>query len=166
MYSQLGQKNQSEQVLRQVLQLDPSDAGASNDLGYSLAERDTDLALAEDLVSKALRAEPGNPSFLDSMGWVLYKRGKFDAAQNCLSKAATPESNADPVVLDHLGDTLYRLGLTEQAAAQWKLASRRLAEVPAMARQDLQNLREQLLAKQRQMQTGQAVTVAPVAKGE
>jgi tetratricopeptide (TPR) repeat protein len=163
LYTRLGQKDQSEQVLAHVLKLDPSYAGASNDLGYTWAEQGKNLGEAETLVRKALQLEPDNLSFLDSMGWVLYKRGKYPEALQKLTRAALL---ADPVVLDHLGDTLYRLGERAKAAVQWQQATQKIADLHEDDRDDLKQLREQLLRKQQQLDTGQPVGVAPVAEGE
>jgi len=164
LYARIGRQRESDQVLDQIVKLDPSYAGASNDLGYSWAEQGKNLTRAEELVRVALRAEPDNPSFLDSVGWVLYKRGKFDEAVQALSRAAHPATQADPVVLDHLGDTLYRLGNQQKAAEQWRQAAQRLNELPADDTDERRQLRLQLLEKQRQLDAGQPVRVAPVVE--
>jgi tetratricopeptide (TPR) repeat protein len=164
LYSRAGRQASAEQVLADLLKLDPSYTGASNDLGYTWAEQGRNLGEAEALVRKAVSAEPDNPSFLDSMGWVLYKRGKFAEALPILTRAAGPDGNADPVVLDHLGDTLYRLGEHDQAASRWQQAARRLADARDEEREELKQLRAQLLKKQQQFTAGQPVSVAPVVE--
>lgn len=164
LYARAGQNAASEQVLRQVLKLDPSDAGASNDLAYTWAEQGKNLGEAEALVRQAVNAEPDNLSFLDSMGWVLYKRGKFAEALPHLAKAAQPDGQADPVVLDHLGDTLYRLGDREQAARRWQQAVSRIGQSRDDATSELKELRAQLLKKRQQLEARQPVSVAPVAQ--
>jgi tetratricopeptide (TPR) repeat protein len=159
LYTRMKQNDRSEQVLQQVIKLDPTFAGANNDLGYVWAEAGKNLEAAESLARKALQAEPDNPSFLDSVGWVLYKRGKFAAAEELLRRAAKLN---DPVVLDHLGDALYRAGDPTKAAAQWKQAAQRIDELKDDDREDLRQLRSQLLAKQQQLEAGKVVEVAPV----
>ena len=54
-YSRLNATDQSEQTLDQVLKIDPSFAGANNDLGYTWAEQGKNLPQAEAMVAKALR---------------------------------------------------------------------------------------------------------------
>jgi len=149
-------------VLARVLRLDPSYAGAGNDLGYSWAEQGKNLEQAEALVRGALRIEPDNPSFLDSMGWVLYKRGKFEEALRALRRAVAPTATPDPVVLDHLGDVLYRLGDRPAAAANWQRARDQMSQTPQEQRDDLRRLRSQLQEKLARANAGRPVEVAPV----
>ena len=87
LYERVGQKSMTEQVLRDVLTLDPAHASAANDLGYTLGEDGRELERAESLTRKAVEADPSNPSFLDSLGWVLYKRGRFEEARQALARA-------------------------------------------------------------------------------
>ena len=161
LYGRIDAPEQSERALADVLKLDPSFAGANNDLAYTWAEQGKNLREAEAMIRKALQAEPDNLSFLDSMGWVLYKRGRFGEALRELERAA---SLTDPVVLDHLGDTLYRLGQQANAAAQWQHAAERLADQQADDRDDLKKLRGALARKQQQLAAGRAVEVAPVVE--
>jgi Flp pilus assembly protein TadD len=171
LYTRVGQKATTEQVLREALELEPRHAPAANDLGYSLAEDGRDLGRAEALARLAVKAEPANGSFLDSLGWVLYKRGRFGEARECLERSARQAAEAgddegpDPVVLDHLGDTLYRLGDGAAAGRNWDGAARRLTEMPAdeRDRDDLKQLRLQLERKRKQLEAGQPVSASPVA---
>jgi tetratricopeptide (TPR) repeat protein len=168
LYGRVGQKEMTEQVLRDVLGVDPAHASAANDLGYTLADEGRELERAEALVRRAVEGDPANASFLDSLGWVLYKRGRFAESRDALAKAVETSSargaEPDPVVLDHLGDALYRAGDGAAAAGRWKEAADRIATTPnAAAREDLKALRLQLERKTKQSQSGQPVTVAPVA---
>jgi tetratricopeptide (TPR) repeat protein len=158
LYLENDQKDVAKDVLRQVLALDPTHAGASNDLGYFLAEQGQNLTQAQALIRRAVDAEPFNSSFLDSMGWVLYKLGRFAEAQKFLERAAGPD--ADPVVLDHLGDDQYRLGDKEAASKSWKQAGDRLLAA-GDSRDDLKGLQQQLLQKQQELDAGRPVNVAP-----
>jgi tetratricopeptide (TPR) repeat protein len=161
-YGQIGQKEMEEKLLEEVIHLDPQNAPASNDLGYTWADMGKNLEQAEGLIRLAVEAEPDNQSFLDSLGWVLYKRSKFSEALGYFEKAIGPASRPDPVVLDHMGDVLYRLSQPESAAKQWQRAKDRLDQSQS-SREDLKNLRLQLLQKLHQQQNGQPVDVAPTA---
>lgn len=161
LYIQNDQKDVAEQVLRQVLAVDPTHAGAANDLGYFLTEEGKSLPEAEALIQRAVDAEPFNASFLDSMGWVLYKLGRFAEAQKYLERAVGPE--ADPVVLNHLGDADYRLGDKDAASKSWKQAGERLLAA-GDSRDDLKGLQQQLLQKQQQLDSGRPVDVAPATQ--
>jgi len=180
LYERVGQKSMTEQVLRDVLTLDPAHASAANDLGYTLGEDGRELERAESLTRKAVDADPANASFLDSLGWVLYKRGRFDQARQALARAVELShargGEPDPVVLDHLGDVLYRAGDGAGAAGLWKQALDRLVATAAAAGDaspdaaaggarddDAKALRLQLERKAKQSAAGQPVSVAPVA---
>ena len=161
LYQRIEQKQMTEQILLRVLQIDPANAPANNDLGYTWADEGRNLAKAEVLVKRAVEAEPDNQSYLDSMAWVEYKLGKFSEARGFLDRAIGPASRPDPVVLDHLGDVLYRLHLPSEAASQWQRSLKRLDDVD-QERDDLKPLREQLEQKLKQQQQGKPVDVAPL----
>jgi tetratricopeptide (TPR) repeat protein len=161
LYQELNQKQTAEDVLQQVVQLDPSHAGACNDLGFDWADQGKNLARAEALIRAAVAAEPDNESFLDSLGWVLYKRGKFDEARQYLQQAIGPAALPDPVVLDHLGDTLYRLSRTDDAYKAWQQSLKGLGDSDA-ARDDLRQLRLHLMQKIQQAEAKKPVDVAAI----
>ncbi len=163
LYERIDQKPVTERMLEEIVGMDPHHAAASNDLGYAWADEGKNLDRAEALVRVAVEAEPDNQSYLDSMAWVEYKRGKFAEARGFLNRAIGPANRPDPVVLDHLGDTMYRLEQPTEAVKQWKRSLQRLTEAGA-EREDLKDLRQQLLAKLKQQEQGKPVHVAPVAE--
>lgn len=137
-YSAAHAPEKSEVQLRLVLELDPADATANNDLGYIMADQGKNLDEAEKLVRKAIELDQRptrgaknilgeenqpNAAYIDSLGWVLFRRGRFADARHELEKAvALPEGAADPVVWDHLGDVYFRLDALEQARTAWRKA--------------------------------------------
>jgi Tfp pilus assembly protein PilF len=165
LYTRIGEKDTTEKILEQIVGIDSQYAPACNDLGYTWADRGTNLARAESLIRVAVTAEPDNHSYLDSLGWVLYKRARFQQARDALQEAVGAASFPDPVVLDHLGDTLYRLDQKADAAAQWKRSQERMGRRGAENddRED-QQLRLQLQQKLKQAEAGDPVTVAPTAE--
>lgn len=132
----------AEAQLRAILDDDPDNATACNDLGYHLADQGRNLEEAERLIRHAIAtdrldrrkagsAEPESAAFRDSLGWVLFRRGEFAAARAELERAAAlPAGDADPVVWDHLGDVQFRLGDKAKAKASWEKA-RELYEADA-----------------------------------
>lgn len=156
-YQSLDQKKTAEEVLQQVVQLDPTHAGACNDLGFEWADQGKNLPRAESLIRIAVAKEPDNTAFLDSLGWVLYKRGKFDEARTCLQQAVAPMVSPDPVVMDHLGDTLYRMSKPDEALGIWKQSLKGLGDDADRA--DQKQLRLQLLQKIRQAEARKPVDV-------
>jgi tetratricopeptide (TPR) repeat protein len=137
-YLAAGDHARSEEQLRRILEADPNDATAGNNLGYQWADRNQNLDEAERLIRKALDldrrqratgtaagvdSDRDNAGYLDSLGWVLFRRGRLAEACRELEKAAAlPDGADDPVVWDHLGDVYFRLGQRDQAGAKWRQA--------------------------------------------
>jgi tetratricopeptide (TPR) repeat protein len=128
-----GDHDKSNAHLEKVLEDDPNDAEANNDLGYQLADRNRNLDEAEKMIRKAVevdrlqrREDPeaeDNAAYLDSLGWVLFRRGKLDEARDWLEKAvALPQGADDPTVWDHLGDVYFKLDLPGKAKDAWQNA--------------------------------------------
>lgn len=162
LYAEIGKQPQAEDVLAEVLKIDPTDSGAANDLGYSWADEGRNLDQAEKLIRIAVKEEPDNESFLDSLGWVQYKRSEFSSALKSLEAAVADTAEPDPVVLNHLGDTYWRLGKKKDAKKTWQLALSRLAEVNE-DREDLKDLHQHLPEKLNALDHGGKVEVAPTA---
>jgi len=108
----------AEAEFRKVLAIDPNYAGALNYLGYMLADRNTRLDEAYDLIKKAVDLDPDNGAYLDSLGWVYYRQGKYTEAEELLERAIA--QMPDPTVHDHLGDVYAKLGRTRDAITQWQ----------------------------------------------
>ena len=111
----------AEAAFRQVLALEPDNAGALNYLGYMLAERGERLDESVGYLKKALEKEPDNGSFLDSLGWAYFKAGKFDLAEENLRRAAE-QLKANSVIQEHYGQLLFKVGRFEDAIAAWNRA--------------------------------------------
>ena len=137
-YSSAGKVAKAEEQLTMVLDADPNDATANNDLGYLMADHNHDLDRAERLIRKAIQLDreqkksaardeqdedAPNAAYIDSLGWVLFRRGRLAEAGRELEKAvALPEGKTDPVVWDHLGDVYFRLGKLPRAKEAWQRA--------------------------------------------
>jgi len=161
LYERVNQPKTIEDVLSQVVALDPQNASACNDLGFTWADEGRNLPRAQALILVAVTQEPDNQSFLDSMGWVLYKQARYAEAETYFQRAVGPAAQPDPVVLDHYGDVLYRLGRASDAVTQWKRALAGLAE-GSEDRDDLRDLRMTVLRKLSDLQDGRPVSVAPI----
>jgi tetratricopeptide (TPR) repeat protein len=121
LYNEADRDRDAERAIRQVLQLEPSNADALNYLGYLLAERGEQLDEAIRLVRRALDSDPGNPSYLDSLGWAHFRRGEIDEAEKYLAPAAA-KLPRNSVVQDHFGDVHARRGRWQQAIEAWTKA--------------------------------------------
>jgi tetratricopeptide (TPR) repeat protein len=130
--------DESEKQLQLVLEADPNDALANNDLGYQWADRSKNLDEAEKMIRKALEldrkargdggvlgpdADRDNAAYIDSLGWVLFRRGQLAAAREQLELATSlPDGADDPTVWDHLGDVYFRQEEKAKALTAWKKA--------------------------------------------
>ncbi|HEY1768406.1 MAG TPA: tetratricopeptide repeat protein [Terracidiphilus sp.] len=113
--------DQAEQIFRQALDLDPSNAMTLNYLGYMLADKGVRLPEALKLIRKAVDMEPMNGAYLDSLGWVYFKLGEYELAEDNL-RQAVQRDQTDPTVHEHLGDLYEKTGRIRLAAAQWQLS--------------------------------------------
>lgn len=112
-YEKLEQPLTMEQSLRKVLELDPSMIQAQNALGYSMANRNTQLPEARALIAQALSSKPDDPYILDSMGWVEYRLGNLAQAKRLLQQAFA--SKPDTEIAAHLGEVLWQMGEIKDA---------------------------------------------------
>ena len=112
---------QAEAHLRKALELSPDHPSVLNYLGYSLVERDANLAEAQKMIETASAQRPNDGYITDSLAWVLYRLGKFEAAVKPMEHAATLEP-LDPIVNDHLGDVYWKVGRKREAYFQWRRA--------------------------------------------
>ena len=77
MLDKMKKHDASEAEYRKVLAESPENAGALNDLGYMLADRNVRLNDALTMISKAIELEPNNGAYLDSLGWVYFRLGRL-----------------------------------------------------------------------------------------
>ena len=134
LHTQRGETDLGAEILLAVLEEEPDNAQANNDLGYLWADAGVKLDRAESMIRKALAAEPDNAAYLDSLGWVLYRRGKYEEALSALEDAVrVAESNdrLDGVILEHLGDARAKLGRRDEAKKAYARAAELVAEETA-----------------------------------
>lgn len=113
LYERQGKVPQMERLLRQAIALDPEHAHAYNALGYTLADSNTRLPEALDLITQALELAPDDPYILDSMGWVKFRMGEQQAAVEYLRRAFM--QRADPEIAAHLSEVLWTQGKHDEA---------------------------------------------------
>jgi len=107
-----------ESQLKKLIQLKPDYAHAYNALGYSLADRNTRLTEARDLIEKALTIAPDDAAIIDSMGWVMYRLGDLPRAVELLKRAY--EARPDAEVAAHLGEVLWQMNRKGEAERVWR----------------------------------------------
>lgn len=113
--------DEARPLLERVIEIDPSNAVALNQLGYTLAERNLELPKALGYLERAHRLRPDDGGILDSLSWVYFRMERFAEAEP-LSRRAIELAGAGAVLLDHLGDILWALGQKEEAIEQWRMA--------------------------------------------
>jgi Flp pilus assembly protein TadD len=109
--------DEAEQDLRQVIGQDPSNAGAMNALGYTLADRGERLDEAESLIRTAYELQPEEPAIIDSMGWIAYRKGRLEEAETFLRRAFLRDRNAE--IAAHLGEVLWAQDKRRDAIVVW-----------------------------------------------
>lgn len=118
----LGEKlkrfDDSERLLRRVIEIKADHPHAYNALGYSLADRGVRLDEARTLISKALELRPGDPFITDSLGWLEFRAGRTDEALKWLRQAYVVKS--DPEIAAHLGEVLWASGQRDEALRIWR----------------------------------------------
>lgn len=124
----------------QLLQANPGNTIALNDLAYLLADtgKDPDRALL--LAQKAKELAPGSPTVDDTIGWAYYKKGLYRASLDYLSKA---DKGGTPRRKCHLAMAYIQMGDQRKAST---LVQAALKEDPSLA--EAQQVL-QLLAKAR-----------------
>ncbi|MCW7537485.1 tetratricopeptide repeat protein [Aquabacterium sp. A7-Y] len=118
MAEKLQRPDEMERLLRRVIELKPEHFHAYNALGYTLADRNTRLQEARDLVQKALELAPNEPFIIDSLGWIEYRMGRREEALQHLQRAYNARPDAE--IAAHLGEVLWVLGRQEEARKVWR----------------------------------------------
>lgn len=99
--------------LNAIIDADPENAHALNALGYHYADVNSQLELAEELLSKANSLLPEDPAIMDSLGWLRFRQGRYDEAIELLRAAY--QQFPDPEIVAHLAQALW-LGGSETEA--------------------------------------------------
>lgn len=137
----LGNTEEMERLLRSVIAGKPDYHHAYNALGYSLAERNTRLDEAKELILKALEFAPDDPNINDSLAWVEFRIGNLPEALRILQTAFKTNPNAEFAA--HLGEILWAMGRKDEAIRTWKEGMQINAENETL-RETLKRLRVKL----------------------
>lgn len=137
----LGRVDEMERLLRGVIAAKPDHQHAYNALGYSLADRNTRLPEAKQLILKALAFAPNDAFINDSLGWVEFRSGNLQVALQILQSAY--KTRPDPEIAAHLGEVLWTMGRRDEATVIWKQGASINAENETLT-ETLQRLRVKL----------------------
>lgn len=91
------------ELYRAVLEVEPNDLAALNNLALIYAEQDDSRALA--MAERAYRIAPENPAVMDTLGWILVNQGDAGRGLSLIRQAATA-APAVPEIQYHLAVAL------------------------------------------------------------
>ncbi len=117
-----GKREDSLVQMKKIIELDPNHADALNYIGYSYAERGTNLSDALEMIQKAIKIKPDNGYYIDSLGWVYYQQGNYDNALISLQKAFSLVPGGDPTIAEHLGDVYLKINKYEKSIEMYEKA--------------------------------------------
>lgn len=125
-----GNLARAEEDLRHIIALEPENATALNQLGYTLADRTDRYEEALALLERAIAADPEDPAIIDSLAWAQFKLGRYEEALANLERAF--EVFPDPEVAAHLGEVLWVMGRRSEANRVWNNSLRDNPDSPIL----------------------------------
>jgi len=93
---------------RKVVDSDPANVAALNNLAYLLASQTEQLDEALKYAQQVKELAPDNKGVDDTIGWIMYRKGLYKSAVKYLESAA--QGATDPAVRYHLGIVYMKLG--------------------------------------------------------
>jgi tetratricopeptide (TPR) repeat protein len=132
-YESKGTPTKAIPYYQKVLELEPDNAVAKNNLAWIYSEYGGNIDVALHLAEEAKGARPDDPSIADTLAWIYVKKKNFDPAIRLLRTNVSKNPN-DAVYKYHLGMAYYYSGdkadarETLQAALKLKPDSPQAAE--------------------------------------
>ena len=112
------EKGQNKQAIRHyeaILQHEPKDVRAMNNLAWAYQQEKDSRALP--LAEKAYAVEANSPAILDTLGWILVERGELARGVGLLQKAVSLAPDAADIRY-HLAQALAKSGEKEKARSE------------------------------------------------
>ena len=122
-----GDWKNAEQTYHKLLQLQPDNAMAANNLAYLMLEHGLNTDVALSLAQTGRRGMPDEPSAADTLGWAYYHKGTYQSAVDLLEEAAKEDAakqnpKKDANIYYHLGLSYEKLGDKARAKAEFERA--------------------------------------------
>lgn len=118
----LQQNNNMDAIkhLEFILNLEPRNALANNNIGYVLADSNVRLEDALKFCQTAVEAEPDNAVYLDSLAWATFKNSKISEALELIEKALKKDPGIGALYM-HKGDILFYCNKINEAIECYKI---------------------------------------------
>src|SRR5438445_4196168 len=116
-----GRWQEAQQHYQKVLDVQPDNPVAANNLAYLLLEHSGNADLALSLAQTARRGLPDTPSTADTLAWAYINKGAFGLAVDLLEEA-TNALPGDPTYHYHLGVAYQKNNDNARAKAQFERA--------------------------------------------
>ncbi len=113
--------NLAEQDFLHSLKIEKDSADVLNYLAYGWLERDKNIDLALNMLSKAYEIKPESYYILDSLAWGYYKNNELNKAAELMEKVIEM-APGEAISLDHLADIYFAMQRKREAIFFWKQA--------------------------------------------
>jgi len=116
-----GDQSKAMQDYKKTLQVDSTNAVASNNLAYLMVQNGENVDVALTMAQTARRGLPDSPQTADTLAWIYYYKGNYEASRDLLESAL--KENPDNASMHlHLGMAYAKLNRTTDAVPQLKKA--------------------------------------------
>jgi len=116
-----GKIKEANKWYKVVMELEPDNILALNNLAANLADHGGNLDEALAFAQNARRMAPDNPTVADTLGWVYYKKELFGRAFPLLEEASG-KLRKNPSVRFHYGMVLLKKGKKKKGLGELKTA--------------------------------------------
>jgi tetratricopeptide (TPR) repeat protein len=125
-----GNHAEAMEHFRQVVEADPGNTQALNNLAYLLLEYGNNPDEALKYAQKAQDLEPGNASYEDTLGWAFYRKGLYGSAMQYLQRAGAANEPGAAVRKYHLAMAYAKAGDMKRAREVYGAALRLNPNLP------------------------------------
>jgi Tfp pilus assembly protein PilF len=116
---------------KKIIEQEPNNVFALNELAYALAEYKNLPDEALKLAERAKALAPQNAAIDDTLGWILYKKGAYSSAVQHLERSVRNQANATRHA--HLASAYAKYGDKVRGLAQLQAAVKLNPELPEIA---------------------------------
>ena len=136
-----GKKDDAMETMESIIKVNPRNFQALNYVGYTLADKNTDLERALSLITAALEESPDTDYIVDSLAWVQFRLGRIEEAWNSINRCISLGGD-DPAIWEHYGDIAKVMGKREEALKGYKKSIAREPDNIAKVRKKLLELQK------------------------